>query len=92
MIWGDSMQTFTLTGDNNRLYFKEPCKKKTEVIDILQKSGYHMERKTLGPSEDMYIFSKDDAKISLIADEFDDDMFIYSEDGIDMIGSIFDKG
>lgn len=85
------MKIFTLTGDNNRLYFKEPNEKKSEIIDILQRNGYQMDRKLLGPSEDVYKFSKDGKNISFVVDEFEDDMFIYSEDGIDAIKSIFDK-
>lgn len=82
------METFTLKGDNNRLYFKS-SDNKDEIIDILKEAFYHMDKKICGPSEDVYVFSKDDESVSLIVDVFEDDIFIYSEDGIDKVKSLF---
>ncbi len=82
------METFTLKGDNNRLYFKS-SDNKDEIIDILKEAFYHMDKKICGPSEDVYVFSKDDESVSLIVDVFEDDIFIYSEDGIDKLKNLF---
>lgn len=48
-----------------------------------------MEKKVCGPSEDVYVFSKDDESVSLIVDVIEDDIFIYSEDGIDKLKNLF---
>lgn len=82
------METFTLVGDCNRLYFKT-CDNVNEIIDILKEAYYHMDKKICGPSEDVYVFSKDDESVSLIVDVFEDDIFIYSEEGIDKVKSLF---
>lgn len=82
------METFTLKGDNNRLHFKS-CDNKDEIISVLKKANYHMDKKVRGPSEDVYVFSKDDEAVSLIIDVFEDDIFIYSDDGIDKVKSLF---
>lgn len=82
------METFTLKGDNNRLYFKS-CDNKNKIMDVLKNANYHMDKKVCGPSEDVYVFSKDNESVSLIVDVFEDDIFIYSEDGIDKVKSLF---
>ena len=70
------------------MYFKS-SDNKDEIIDILKEAFYHMDKKICGPSEDVYVFSKDDESVSLIVDVFEDDIFIYSEDGIDKLKSLF---
>lgn len=70
------------------MYFKS-SDNKDEIIDILKEAFYHMDKKICGPSEDVYVFSKDDESVSLIVDVFEDDIFIYSEDGIDKLKNLF---